>query len=389
MKPYVEVAAHGRQVFGPAVDFRRQEDEFQSEKVQNFQRRFEVPTRKIESSVQVLKFEPPKQRVVEVPVQRVAINQVEVPLYRLREREKVLTLKNPVINRRETVYPVETIRSVFAPVEVELESKKHRFSERKIFREVGVPSFVERATEVCREKELPVELLVEIEQTRPIFVEKTTEVALPIEVELQAEVEVLRVKDVLLPVDKVIEVPIEVRVERPVFRLRETEEPLFVELISEEVIGAAGVEYFEERLPDSEREDPLFSQEIKEKEARLESARQKNSRLAQEFRDLAQERDLLVKAVLENSENARLRGQLSAAESNLRSHQLRGKDLSLRAKSRDKSSEIKVVRSPKVSGLKSKLKNLIAENQMLISQIKEKGDRVREESLRKKKPEAL
>ena len=193
-----------------------------------------------------------RERVVEVPVEKIVERIVEVPVEKIVEVEKRVEVPVEVIKTVEVEklveVPVEKIVERVVEVEKRVEVPVEKVVERivEVEKRVEVPVEVEKIVERIVEVDRPVEVIREVMVDRPVEVirevEKIVEVPKIIEVEkvvervVEKEVEVPKIVEVERIVERVVNVDREVEVEKPVERIVEIPKIVEVERIVEKIV---------------------------------------------------------------------------------------------------------------------------------------------------------
>lgn len=315
-----------------------------------------------------------QEQVVEVPREQLHVTEMPVVQFREIPVERVVKKSVPRIRQVQVPVDIETPVTTFKDREVEIEHKVQRMVAVPVEVVVERPVTIERIVEKPRfvDKEIKVEKEVVTENVKTV--EKIVEKPVPFDVVLEKQVEVIVEKEVQVPVEKRIEVPLTVKVERPVFREVVTEEPRYYEKNDVEFN-----EVFEE-LEIPEVEDEGIKEEIKERRADLMNEQSKNEKLRAELNSLQREYHSIREfPQAEVHENARLKGEFSAAATRLRSMEKQREDLVRRSQSRKRVTETQLRKDPRYTSLRSQLKTLVAENNMIVEKIAERGRSVEQE----------
>jgi hypothetical protein len=331
----------------------------------------------------------PKEIIVQVPVAREEyieeiveqLEEVPLEIEQVVERpvEKIIRKSVPVI--RQVQVPVEFIveKLVEKKVDVNTEVVINKYAEVPVEKIVEKPVYIERIVEVAKyiDKiiEVPVERIVEKIKT----VEKIIEKPVYIETVLEKEVEVIKERIVEVEVEKLVEVEVEILVETPVY-----EEIFSEEIINLEAEVGTGYDNVSATNENVEYEDTELATQIKLRTQEIEGLKVENRNLRSQYEQFQSELQTLRSKIsnVDEQDNGRLKATIEELNTRIRVHNEQHTRLVRKSTQRNTVIETQVNKDPRVEQLKSRIHQLILENQRLVSQITNKGEFVRK-SLRK------
>ena len=333
----------------------------------------------------------PVERFVEVPVAQERFFEVHRDQYssstvgaeRVIERpvEKVLRKQDTRVRQVQVPMPIEVANIVPREVQVPVQRITNRFFENPVERIVERPSYVERIIERPKIVERMIEIPVEDVRERVRTVERIVEKPVVIETEVIKHVEHIVIKDVPIPVERIVEVEVEVTVPKPI--IRET-------LIEEELLIQAEFQEYDDNYElheEFEHEDEELAREIDNREIELNEQVRQNNLLRDQFENLRRELESFRAgtAVHDEAQNALLRAKLDDLQRRAQAASAHNQHIRQRA-AKLPIRDTQFRKDPRAEELKSRLRNLIGENNALADQVVTTGEELRK-LLQKKQSE--
>ena len=247
-----------------------------------------------------------------------------------------------------------------------IEKKINRYVEVRVEKVVEKPVHVERIVERPKIVDKVVEVPVETVRENIITVDKVIDKPVYIDAVMEKEVEHIVIKDVQVPVEK--EIKVEILHKQSVPRVNEHESVNYTNYETD--VQEFHDEFVQEEVV--EVEDEEFRREIQKRQQEVQEAELQNRRYKQEFETLTQEftRFRQAGSSVEESENIRLKARLSELSATLRSLSEHKSRLHTKSVNRSRVVETQIHKDPRFEQIRSKLRALIAENHMLIENMK-------------------
>ena len=315
------------------------------------------------------------EQIIEDEVEQIIENPIAIEQVIERPVEKIIRKSVPVI--RQVQVPVEYIveKLVERKVEINTEVVVNKYAEVPVEKIVEKPIYIERMVEVPkyidRIIEVPVEKIIEKIKT----VERIVEKPVYIETILEKEVEVIVEKIIEVPVEKLVEVEVEVLIETPVYE----------EYLTEEIINleAEVGQHYDDRTQQNENiehEDIELAQQIKLRTSEMEQLRAENNQLRTQYESFQSELQTIRSKISshEEQENGRLKATIEELSTRVRVVNEQKTRLVRKSTQRNTVVETQIHKDPKIEELKTRIHQLILENQSLIYQITNKGEVVRQ-----------
>ena len=313
----------------------------------------------------------PKEEIIEVPVNSIQTNRIPFEEVLAKRIEQVHIASKPVVRQVSRPFNQVVERQIPVPLAVAIKTKVHPFNESPVDQVAKRPIKISRVREKAKEVEKIVEVPVEDVQEVIKYVEKIVEKPVEYETIIEKEVEVIVEKIIEVPVEKIVEVPVEIQVEVPVINDILNEDELILETENQVITEGDWIENNEEF------EDSEFKTEINSRNVEVLLEKEKAEKLQREVSQLTEELYKL-KIAASSSEHER-HAHLSAV---IRELTTRLQNAQNESRIRVEINQGQVVTetnfkvNPKMIAAQRKLEQAIAENQRLIAQARAKGTHI-------------